>query len=671
MHTREVLPRAVRRIDPQWIPLPDGTRLAATVWLPADAEADPVPAILEYIPYGRGTMTATRDALMHPYFAGHGYAAVRVDVRGGGDSDGLLLDEYLQQELDDAVHVIAWLAAQPWCTGAVGMMGKSWGGFNALQVAALRPPELRAIVTVCSTDDRYADDVHYMGGCVLAAEMLPWASTMLALNARPPDPAVVGDGWREAWFQRMEQTPPFVEAWLAHQRRDAFWRHGSVCEDYGAIECPVFAVGGWADAYSNAVPRLLAGLGVPRRGWIGPWGHLYPHQGLPGPPAGFLQEALRWWDHWLKGEDTGVMDEPMLRAWMQGWVEPRAGYEERPGRWVGERTWPPAGARATALHLADGGLRETAGEGSPATLVGAQAAGLDGGMWCSWGHPDDLPLDQRGEDGRSLTYTSEPLEDVLEILGFPVVRLAHAADRPAALVAVRLCDVAPTGESLLVTRGLLNLAHRDGHDEPRPVVPGERMEVRIPLNAIAHSFAAGHRIRVAVSPTYWPFAWPSPEPVALTVFAGELELPVRPADADDGGLRAPPPAESAPPLPAEVHDPRGAGMAIDVSPAGGRHTRTWVEGTVETHHVPRGPLEYATRGRTDYSIVEGEPLSAAVRCRWTVEIGRGDWRVRVETDSTMTADGEQFRLTNALAAYEGETRVFVKTWAREIPRDHV
>jgi putative CocE/NonD family hydrolase len=661
----------VRRIDTQWIPLADGTRLAATIWLPEDAGTDPVPAILEYIPYGRGTMTATRDALMHPYFAGHGYAAVRVDIRGGGDSDGLLLDEYLQQELDDAVEVIAWLAAQAWCTGSVGMMGKSWGGFNALQVAALRPPALDAIVTVCSTDDRYADDVHYMGGCVLAAEMLPWASTMLALNARPPDPAVVGDGWRDAWLERMERTPPFVEEWVAHQRRDGFWRHGSVCERYDAIRCPVFAVGGWADAYSNAVLRLLTGLDVPRRGLIGPWGHLYPHQGLPGPAVGFLQEAVRWWDQWLKGLDTGVMDEPMLRAWMQGWVPPRAGYANRPGRWLGEPTWPPADERAATLHLADGGLHDAARAGRPAALVGEQATGLDGGMWCSWGVDGDLPVDQRGDDGRSLAYTSEPLAEAVEILGFPVATLTLAADRPAALVAVRLCDVAPTGESLLVTRGLLNLTHRDGHEEPRPVVPGERVEVRVVLNGIAHRFAAGHRVRLAISPTYWPFAWPSPEAVALTVFGGSVELPVRAVDADDGGLCAPPPAESAPPLAADVRDPVGAGMAFHASPADGRHSRTWTEGTVQTSHDPSGTLEYATRGRTEHTIVEGCPLSAAVRCRWTVEMGRGPWRVRIETDSTMTADAGHFRLTNALTAYEGERRVFAKTWTREIARDHV
>src|SRR4029077_19238439 len=229
MRTAEQLPREIRMLDDVLIPLKDGTRLAARIWLPVDADGDPVPAILEYLPYRRRDGTVERDLLTHPYFAGHGYAAVRVDMRGSGDSDGVLLGEYLKQEQDDAMEVIAWIAAQPWCSGAVGMVGISWGGFNGLQVAARRPPALKAIITLCSTDDRYADDTHYMGGAVLGAN-LTWASTMLANQTRPPDKALVGERWREMWLERMRNLPLFVALWLKHQRRDAYWEHGSVCE---------------------------------------------------------------------------------------------------------------------------------------------------------------------------------------------------------------------------------------------------------------------------------------------------------------------------------------------------------------------------------------------------------------------------------------------------------
>src|SRR5262249_32610938 len=239
-----------------------GAGRAAGIWLPADAGTDPVPGILEYIPYRKRDFMAQRDALIHPYLAGHGYGSVRVDLRGSGDSDGVLTDEYLERELADAEEVIAWLAEQPWCTGAVGMMGNSWGGFNALQVAAHRPPALRAIITSCSTDDRYADDIHAMGGRLLL-DHLRWASTMVAHNSRPPDPADVGARWRDLWLERLRGSGLWIDTWLRHQRRDEFWKQGSVCEDYDAIQCAVLAVGGWLDAYTNAVPRLLQGLAAP------------------------------------------------------------------------------------------------------------------------------------------------------------------------------------------------------------------------------------------------------------------------------------------------------------------------------------------------------------------------------------------------------------------------
>lgn len=241
MRTVTSLPHEVRRDDHVWIPLSDGTRLSARVWRPVSSDDVPVPAILEFIPYRLNDLTAQRDSIHHPYLAGHGYAGVRVDLRGSGNSDGILADEYLERELADGEEVLAWLADQPWCDGTTAMMGISWGGFNALQIAARRPPSLKAIATLSSTDDRYADDVHYMGGCLLS-DNLSWASTMFAYNSCPPDPAVVGPRWRDMWRERLEHCEPWLVEWLRHQRRDDYWRHGSVCEDYAAVGCPVLAV---------------------------------------------------------------------------------------------------------------------------------------------------------------------------------------------------------------------------------------------------------------------------------------------------------------------------------------------------------------------------------------------------------------------------------------------
>ena len=278
---------------------------------------------------------------------------------------------------------------------------------------------------MCASDDRYADDVHYVGGCVLAIDMLPWAATMLTGNALPPDQAVVGDGWRETWLQRIEHTPPFIEAWLAHQRRDGYWRQASVCEHYEAIDVPVYAIGGWADGYSNAIPRLIEGLPGPRKGLIGPWSHAFPQDGAPGPAIGFLQECLRWFDQHLKGIETGIMDEPRLRAWMQEPVAPATHHTLRPGRWVSEPAWPPPERAGVDVGLL---ARE------PISHRSIESTGLDAGAWCADGGEGDWPGDQRAEDERSLSFTSAPLDEPIEILGFPEVKLGIEVGRPSALV---------------------------------------------------------------------------------------------------------------------------------------------------------------------------------------------------------------------------------------------
>lgn len=673
MKIKTEFPRAIREIENTWIPLSDGTKLAARIWLPVDAEEDPVPAILEYIPYRKNDSTASRDLTRHPYFAGHGYASIRVDLRGSGDSDGILYDEYLRREQDDALEILAWIAAQPWCTGAVGMIGISWGGFNGLQVAARRPPELKGVITLCSTDDRYNDDCHYQGGCLLGSDMLSWASHMLAINARPPDRRFVGEQWRKMWLDRLENSPPFIEAWLSHQWRDAFWKHGSVCEDYAAIACPIYAVGGWADPYRNTVLRLLANLSVPRKGLIGPWSHNYPQVGIPGPAIGFLQECLRWWDYCLKGVDTGIMDEPMLKVWMQNSVKPRSYYDVRPGRWAAEPSWPSANIQTRTYALNNGLLEDTPAPEVQLDYVGAQHAGLDNGVWCPGGDLADLPGPQRTDDGLSLTFTSEPLDEPMEILGFPEATLTIAVDKPNALLVVRLCDVAPTGASTLVTWGLLNLTHRDSHEHPTPLEPGKRYTVTVRLTAIAHSIEAGHQWRVAVSPTYWPHAWPSPESVILSVFTGgesRLDLPVRVPRAEDQDLpEFESPEQSAPPE-IEVLSPGSRERTMHHDVIRGKFRLTDCGGSGYQRIVESG-IEFGSAYTNTYTIMEGDPLSASVRCDRTAKIGRGDWQTRVETSSVMTADAEAFHVTNTLDAYEGNVRVFAKTWNFKVPRDLV
>ena len=681
MNIKTDFPYRVREIENLWIPLSDGSRLAARCWLPADAEARPVPALLEYLPYRKNDGTAIRDAIQHPYLAGHGYACIRVDLRGTGDSEGILYDEYLPQEQDDALEVLAWIAAQAWCNGSMGMFGLSWGGFNSLQIAARRPTALKAIITFCSTDDRYADDVHYMGGCLLAYDMLPWASTMLVYNAAPPDARFVGERWRDMWLERLEKTPPYVEAWMAHQRRDAYWKHGSVYEDYAAITIPVYAVGGWADGYTNSVPRLLAGLPGPRKGLIGPWAHNYPEAGSPAPAIGFLQESLRWWDYWLKGIDTGIMDEPMLRCWIQEGQPPRTYYAQRPGRWVADPAWPSPHIRPQAYALnaglaatqVDGVLARAAAPTTSLTLQGSQANGLDTGSWTTYGLPGEYPADQQAQDGQSLTFTSAPVAAPVDILGLPQVKLTVAMDQPSAFVVVRLCDVAPDGASTLVSWGVLNLTHRDSHEFPTPLAPGEPFTATVQLNMIGYTLPAGHRWRVSLSPTHWPLIWPSPRPVRLTLFTGEpsqLVLPIRPPQPGDAQLTPFQPAEGAPPLPIEMVRTAKTQRTKCVDIVTGRTELQNVFDFGRVRFSDNG-LEYEDITTDTYTIQEGDPLSATVRCDRLLEYQREDWRIRIETLSTMTSDAAIFHVTNQLDAYEDATRVFTKTWTFRIPRDLV
>ncbi len=659
-----------------WIPLADGTRLAARIWRPVDADRHPVPAILEYLPYRKRDLTAERDVQSHPYWAGHGYAGVRVDIRGTGDSDGVLTDEYLPSELEDGLEILAWLEAQPWCTGEVGMIGISWGGFNGLQIAALRPRQLKAVITICFTDDRYADDIHHMGGCLLG-DNLSWASTMFDGNACPPDPDLVGERWREMWLERLDGSGLWLSQWLAHQRRDDYWKHGSVCEDYSAIQCPVYAVSGWADGYCNAVFRVLERLSVPRKGLVGPWAHKYPHLGVPGPAIGFLQESLRWWDHWLKGIDTGIMDEPMVRVWMQESVPPSARYDERPGRWIAEPSWPspnilPASFRLTAGHDL---LPEADGQDDDSTLDirSPLSVGLYAGKWCSYNAPPDLPHDQRDEDGGSLIFQTPRLDASLEIFGAPTVELEISADQPVAMVALRLSDIAEDDKATRVSYGLLNLTHRDSNEFPEPLEPGKRYRVSIPLKHIAQQFAAGHAIRLALSTSYWPLAWPAPNPVRLTILPGRcrLVLPVRaPRPAEEATLPAFGEPEGASPMAKTLLQPTQESWQVIRDLANDRTTLEVIndEGRYRIDDID---LEISARVTERYQYSYGSYDSLSGWTEWQRSFKRGDWEVRTLTRTLMTSDADNFRLRATLDAWEGDTRIFARTWDETIPRDLV
>ena len=348
------------------------------------------------------------------------------------------------------------------------MMGISWGGFNSLQVATHRPPALKAIITVCASDDRYNDDVHYMQGCLLH-DNFAWSSAMYAFVLQPPDPAIVGERWRDMWIERLKHYKYPARIWYGHQRRDDYWRQGSACENYDAIECAVFAVGGWEDGYSNAVARLVEKLKAPCIGLAGPWGHAYPHNALPGPSIGFLQEALRFWDHWLKGRDTGLMAEPKLRVWMNSLAcaRPCAPTARPLDRRIA--TGRRRRIRATKFWLGTRGLqiRRQDRRGCPSSRRRRPAR--DRRMVLLHGGSDgDFPGDQRIDDGCSLCFDTLPLGTPLAFFGDAarcISRSRSTSRSPRS--AVRLNDVAPDGASTRITYTLFGLNHAWDQANPR------------------------------------------------------------------------------------------------------------------------------------------------------------------------------------------------------------
>ncbi len=416
---------------------------------------------------------------------------LRIDLRGTGDSEGLPDDEYTPAEQADLIAAIAWIAEQPWCSGKVGMMGISWGGFNALQVAMHRPPALKAIITVCASDDRYNDDVHYMQGCLLH-DNFAWSSAMYAFVSQPPDPAIVGERWRDMWIQRLKHYKYPAHIWYGHQRRDEYWRQGSACENYDAIECAVFAVGGWEDGYSNAVARLVEKLKAPCIGLAGPWGHAYPHNALPGPAIGFLQEALRFWDHWLKGRDSGLMREPKLRVWMNSSHAPDPCATDRPGRWIAHREWPAPNIAMRDFWLGARGLEPTRQPDAALSVKSPQNTGVMTVEWCSYGGSDgDFPGDQRIDDGNSLCFDTLPLGAPLAFFGTPRLHLAFSVDQPVAKICVRLNDVAPDGASTRITYTLFGLNH--AWDQANPIAAGAGQGLSRHHSAQHHRVPGGRR----------------------------------------------------------------------------------------------------------------------------------------------------------------------------------
>lgn len=644
--------------------MPDGCTLSARIWLPEDATDSPVPLILEHLPYRKRDGTIARDEVSHPWMASQGYACIRVDMRGNGDSEGLMEDEYTVQELQDACDVIAWARAQPWCDGNAGMQGISWGGFNCLQVAALQPEGLKAVISICSTVDRYADDIHYKGGCQLG-ENFGWATQMMAYSSRPPDPALVGDRWKEMWLHRLENQPDLLDVWLNHQTRDAYWEHGSVCEDYSKIEAAVLSIGGWHDGYRNTINHLVSNVQAPVKGIVGPWNHKYPHIAGPEPRIGFLQEAKRWWDRWLKGIPTGVDEDPDMRLYLMDGLKPKAWFSERPGRWIAEDQWPSERIENQSWHLGTNRL-ESQPTSCQVSVNSPADCGACGGEFFPFAYGPELPGDQRGDDALSACFDGDPVEEITDIVGAAKVRLKLSADKPAAQIAVRLCDVFPDGTSALVAHGFLNLQHRKSHATPSPVVPGEVFEAEVVLDQCAYRLAEGHKLRLAVSTNSWPFIWPAPELATVTIESGELLVPVRPAAGDSEWEFEPPEGSRAWDITSHRSESCKKSRSVDYTTG-----ESVIRFSSDEGHVTDNihGLEQSSITEEEWRIKPDDPLSARGTIRWFKTMARGNWNVGSEVVSSMWADADNYHIQAELKVWEDDNTLFIREFRNSIPRN--
>ena len=656
-------------IENEWITLADGTRLAARIWMPENAENDPVPAVFEFLPYRKHDGTCLRDDSTYPEFAAAGIAGVRVDIRGSGESDGIIDGEYTPLELANACELIAWIAAQPWSNGSVGMMGISWGGFNCLQVAALRPPALKAVISIASTVDRYNDDIHYKNGTHLSAQ-LSWAATMLAYQSRSPDPALVGDRWREMWLERLEKEPYFMEEWLTHQRRDAFWKHGSISENFSEVEIPAIVIAGWADGYRNTPLKAVEGLGDKAKALIGPWVHKYPHFAWPKPRADFLGEAIRWWNRWLRGEENGIETMPQVRAYILDDIRPAPRRDFDNGFWIGKQSWSEP--EAAHFYVDQSG---TLNPGNP--IPGARGhdryirspldTGTASGEFFTLKPDAEMALDQRGDDAGSMVLETAVLEEDTDILGRPVLTVEVACDDDWANLCARLVDVHPDGTATRVSFGVLNLAHRDGYENPRAIPRNEKTKIRIELDACGYRFRTGHRIRLSISTAYWPMILPAPTDPGVTLDLASLSLALPKLGTHEKITVKEP--ENPNPLPNYTEHTPGT-------------TRRWVTKDMTANrtdyhiHEDTGLSERPGTGLSTrqvreeiWSISPDDPLSMNGQSTWTCDMQRAGWFLRTISTARLSCTAEEWVTTAELVAYEGENEVYRKTFEKRVPRD--
>ena len=652
----------------EWITLPDGVRLSADLYRPTGGKAgERFPVLLEYLPY-RKHEARRRNWPLYSYFVQRGYVVAAVDIRGTGNSEGRIVPyEYSDIEHADGDVVIDWLSKQPWSNGNVGMFGISWGGFNAIQMAARDVPALKAIIAIDATEDLYQDDVHYMDGIM---HLDAWEMEMDLDNARPgaPDFRFDDDNFRNRF-----DVEPWTLSHKRQQRDGPYWDRASLRGRYDEIRIPTFHIGGWYDGYRDSVARMLENVKrVPVKGMVGAWHHTWPHQPYPGPGIEWRHEAIRWFDQFLKGENTGILDEPRFSVFVRDWHPPGPSLDNAPGKWRFEDGWPVARIRNRVLYpQPNHTLTATAPAPTTHQLRYLPSVGFEGGgpvMW--WG---DVAHDQRGTDAFSLVYDSAPLDQELEILGFPRATLTVAANATRANWIARLSDVAPDGTVTQITGAAMNGTHRISAREPRALVPGEPFELDIEMHFTSWVFPKGHRIRLAINNAQWPMLWPTPQLMTtqLRLGASKLSLPVVPFE------KRPVPDF----LPPAKDDPQYAGVeSLEGGTVSGYGEISSVErnpqtGTVVAKATNSNGTRYPwgterIQETIRYEINDNAPADAGVTGTHRMEVELPGRTLIWDAELTFRSDRENFLYTYRRRLTENGKLVREKTWRETIPRDY-
>ncbi len=654
-------------IQTAWVAMPDGVRLSADLYRPTGGKArERYPVLLEYLPY-RKHESRSRNWALYSYFVQRGYVVAAVDIRGTGGSEGRLIPyEYSEIEQRDGESVIDWLSKQPWSNGKVGMFGISWGGFNAIQMAARHPPALKAIVAIDATEDLYQDDVHYMDGIL---HLDSWEMSMDLDNSRPgaPDYLIDDDNFRNRF-----DTEPWMLTYKKQQRDGPFWDRASVRDRYADIRVPSFLIGGWYDGYRDSIARMLANVkNAPVKAIVGAWNHTWPNEPYPGPGMEWRHEAVRWFDHWLRNLDTGILDEPRFAVYVRNWHPPGPYLAAAPGAWRYEEGWPIARIQDRFLYpqpnhtLAPAAPAATTHQLRYLPSIGFEAGGPV--MW--WG---DVAHDQRGTDAFSLVYDSDPLDADLEILGLPRATLSVSADATRANWIARLSDVAPDGTVTQVAGAAMNGTHRDSAREPKALVPGEPFELDIEMHFTSWVFPKGHRIRLAVNNAQWPMLWPTPMPMttSLRLGASRLSLPVVPDEQRPVPDFLPPATD--PQYPGYETVESGTTSGYGEISSVDRNPQT---GAVVAQATNEGGTRYPwgterTFETIRYEVRDDAPAEARVLGSHRMEVDLPGRKLLWEAELSFSSDHDNFHYSYRRRVSENGTLLREKTWTETIPRDY-